>query len=133
MRSAAGEDILQGLFGTWLDLSDLSTDREKKAFTSTTLRLSTFEAKELMSLENFCFVFTYNLLLWRSIVTCNWCNIVFSQLLTYTNQTFCTMSFNRKLVKFFGEKYLMFVFFLRGRRANFEARAMLRLRTANLL
>ena len=30
MRSAAGEDILQGLFGTWLDLSDLSTDREKK-------------------------------------------------------------------------------------------------------
>ena len=133
MRSAGGEDILQGLFGTWLDLSDLSTDREKKAFTSTTLRLSTFEAKELMSLENFCFVFTYNLLLWRSIVTCNWCNIVFSQLLTYTNQTFCTMSFNRKLVKFFGEKYLMFVFFLRGRRANFEARAMLRLRTANLL
>ena len=66
-------------------------------------------------------------------MTCNWCNIVFSQLLTYTNQTFCTMSFNRKLVKFFGEKYLMFVFFLRGRRANFEARAMLRLRTANLL
>ena len=133
MRSAGGEDILQGLFGTWLDLSDLSTDREKKAFTSTTLRLSTFETKELMSLENFCFVFTYNLLLWRSIVTCNWCNIVFFQLLTYTNQTFCTMSFNRKLVKFFGEKYLMFVFFLRGRRANFEARAMLRLRTANLL
>ena len=133
MRSAAGEDILQGLFGTWLDLSDLSTDREKKAFTSTTLRLSTFEAKELMSLENFCFVFTYNFLLWRSIVTCNWCNIVFSQLLTYTNQTFCTMSFNRKLVKFFGGKYLMFVLFLRGRRANFEARAMLRLRTANLL
>ena len=133
MRSAAGEDILQGLFGTWLDLSDLSTDREKKAFTSTTLRLSTFETKELMSLENFCFVFTYNLLLWRSIVTCNWCNIVFSQLLTYTNQTFCTMSFNRKLVKFFGEKNLMFVFFFRGRRANFEARAMLRLRTANLL
>ena len=133
MRSAAGEDILQGLFGTWLDLSDLSTDREKKAFTSTTLRLSTFEAKELMSLENFCFVFTYNLLLWRSIVTCNWCNIVFSQLLTYTNQTFCTMSFNRKLVKFFWGKYLMFVLFLSGRRANFEARAMLRLRTANLL
>ena len=79
LRSAAGEDILQGLFGTWLDLSDLSTDREKKAFTSITLRLSTFEAKELMSLENFCFVFTYNLLLWRSIVTCNWCKIVFSQ------------------------------------------------------
>ena len=68
-RSAAGEDILQEFFGTLLDLSDLSTDREKKAFTSSTLRLSTFEA-----LENFCF----NLLLWRSIVTCNWCNIVFS-------------------------------------------------------
>ena len=45
-RSAAGEDILQGLFGTLLDLSDLSTDREKKAFTSSTLRLSTFEALE---------------------------------------------------------------------------------------
>ena len=133
MRSAACEGILQGLFVTWLDLSDLSTDREKKAFTSTTLRLSTFETKELMSLENFCFVFTYNLLLWRSIVTCNWCNIVFSQLLTYTNQTFCTMSFNRKFVKFFGGKYLMFVLFLRGRRANFEARAILRLCTANLL
>ena len=27
-------------------------------FTSTILRLSTFEAKELMSLENFCFVYT---------------------------------------------------------------------------
>ena len=72
-RSAAGEDILQVLFGTLLDLSDLSTDRERKAFTSSTLPLSTFEA-----LENFCFVFTYNLLLWRSIVTFNWCNIVFS-------------------------------------------------------
>ena len=72
-------------------------------FTSTILRLSTFEAKELMSLENFCFVFTYNLLLWRSIVTCNRCNIVSShKCLTYTNQTFCTMSFNRKLIKFFG-------------------------------
>ena len=47
-RSAAGEDILHGLFGTWLDLSDLSTDREKKAFTSSTLRLSTFKAKELV-------------------------------------------------------------------------------------
>ena len=47
--------------------------------------------------------FTYNLLLWRSIVTCNRCNIVSShKCLTYTNQTFCTMSFNRKLIKFFG-------------------------------
>ena len=102
MRSAGGEDILQGLFGTWLDLSDLSTDREKKAFTSTTLRLSTFETKELMSLENFCFVFTYNLLLWRSIVTCNRCNIVSShKCLTRINQSFCTMSFNRKLRKYF--------------------------------
>ena len=65
--------------------------------------LSTFEAKELMSLENFCFVFTYNLLLWRSIVTCNWCNIVSShKCLTYTSQTFCTRSFNRKLITVFG-------------------------------
>ena len=56
-----------------------------------------------MSLENFSFVFTYNLLLWRSIVTCNRCNIVSShKCLTYTNQTFCMMSFNRKLVKLFG-------------------------------
>ena len=62
-----------------------------------------FEAKELMSLENFCFVFTYNLFLWRSIVTCNRCNIVSShKCLTYSNKTFCTMSFNRKLIKFFG-------------------------------
>ena len=52
---------------------------------------------------NFCFVFTYNLLLWRSIVNCNRCNIVPShKCLTYTNQTFCTMSFSRKLIKFFG-------------------------------
>ena len=72
-------------------------------FTSTILRLSTFEAKELMSLENFCFVFTYNLLLWRSIVTCNRCNIVSShKCLTYANQTFCTMSFNGKFIKFLG-------------------------------
>ena len=55
-----------------------------------------------MSLENICFVFTYNLPLWRSIETCNRCNIVFShKFLTYTNQTFCTMSCNRKLIKFF--------------------------------
>ena len=45
------------------------------------LRLFTFEAKELMSLENFCFVFTYNLLLWRSIVTCNQCNLTLSPLI----------------------------------------------------
>ena len=75
-------------------------------FTWTILRLSTFEAKKLMSLENFSFVFTYNLLLWRSIVTCNRCNIVSShKCLTYTNQTFCTMSFNRKLIKFFWGEY----------------------------
>ena len=50
-----------------------------------------------------CFVFTYNLLLWRSIVTCNRCSIVSSdKCLTYTYQTFCTMSFNRTLIKFFG-------------------------------
>ena len=72
-------------------------------FTSTILSLSTFEAKKLMSLENFCFTFTYNLLLWRSIVTCNRCNIVSPHnCLTYTDQTFCAMSFNRKLIKFFG-------------------------------
>ena len=36
-------------------------------------------------------------------MTCNRCNIVSSnKCLTYTNQTFCTMSFNRKLIKFFG-------------------------------
>ena len=70
---------------------------------STHHSLSTFEAKELMSLENFCFVFISNLLFWRSIVTCNRCNIVFSyKCLTYTNQTFCPMSFNRKSIKFFG-------------------------------
>ena len=70
-------------------------------FTSTILRLSTFEAKKLMSLENFCFVDTYNLLLWRLIVTCNRRNIVSShKCLTYTNQIFFTMSFNRKLIKF---------------------------------
>ena len=55
-----------------------------------------------MYLENFGFVFTQNLLLWRSIVSCNRCNIVSShKCLTHTNQTFCTMSFNRKLIKFF--------------------------------
>ena len=126
-RSAAGEDILQWLFGTWLDLSDLSTDREPKArnsniatfrvsvlislfsfksfhspFTSTILRLSTFEAKELMSLENFCFVFTYNLLLLRSIVTFNRCNLTLSPLINvWRTLTFCTVNFNRKLIKFF--------------------------------
>ena len=47
--------------------------------------------------------FWYNLLFWRSILTCNRCNIVSSlKCLTYTNQTFCTMSFNRKSIKFFG-------------------------------
>ena len=36
-------------------------------------------------------------------MTCNRCNIVSShKCLTYTNQTFYTMSFNRKLRKFFG-------------------------------
>ena len=130
-RSAAGEDILQWLFGTWLDLSDLSTDREPKArnsntasfrvsvlislfslssfhspFTSTILRLSTFEQKELMSLENFCFVFTYNLYLWRSIVTCNRCNLTLSPLINvWPTLTFCTMSFNRRLIKFLWGEY----------------------------
>ena len=81
-KSSAGENILQCLFRTWLDLSDLFTDREPTArnsniasfrssvltslfsllsfhspFTSTILRLSTFEAKEFMSLKKFCFVY----------------------------------------------------------------------------
>ena len=35
-------------------------------------------------------------------MTCNRSNIASShKCLTYTNQTFCTMSFNRKFVKFF--------------------------------
>ena len=68
----------------------------------------------------------------RSIVT----GVVSShKCLTYTNQTFCTMSFNRKLIKFLGGNISRFVSFLRGRRAVFKARAILvlRLRTANLL
>ena len=52
------------------------------------------------------FLLTYNLLLWRPIVICNRCNVVSShKCLTYTNQTSCTMSFNRKLIKIFGEKF----------------------------
>ena len=90
---------------------------------------------------NFCFVFTYNLLLWRSKVNCNRCNIVPShKCLTYSNQTFCTMSFSRKLIKFFWVEYFeperpCLFWFLRGRRADFKARAILvlTLRTANLL
>ena len=40
-------------------------------------------------------------------MTCNRCNIVSShKCVTYTNQTFCTMSFNRKLIKFFGGNIL---------------------------
>ena len=36
-------------------------------------------------------------------MNCNRCNILTShKCLTYTNQTFCMMSFNRKLIKFFG-------------------------------
>ena len=67
----------------------------------------TFDAKELMSLENFCFVYTYKLLIWRSIVTWNQCNIMAShKCLTCTNQTFCTMSFNSKLIKVFGGNIL---------------------------
>ena len=42
-------------------------------------------------------------------MSCNRCNIVSShKCLTYTNQTFCTMNFNRKLIKFF------FFFFFGG-------------------
>ena len=75
----------------------------------------------------------------RSIVT----GVVSShKCLTYTNQILCTMSFNRKLIMFLGGggEYFetegpWFVLFLRGRRADFKARAILvlRLRPANLL
>ena len=62
-----------------------------------------FWSERIDVFEKFLLVFTYNLLFWRSIVTCNRCNIVSShKCLTYTNQTFCTMSFSRKLIKFFG-------------------------------
>ena len=51
-RIAAGEDILQWFFGTWLDLSDLSTDREPKARTVTLLPLGprAFRVSVLISL-----------------------------------------------------------------------------------
>ena len=100
-----------------------------------------FWSEKIDVFGKFLLSFTYNLPLWRSIVTCNRCNIVSShKCLTYTNQTFCTMSFNRKLIKFGGKIFrnweAMFVLtVLRGRPADFKARAMLmlRLRTANLL
>ena len=39
-------------------------------------------------------------------MTCNWCNIVSShKCLTYNNQSFCTMSFNRKLIKSFWRNF----------------------------
>ena len=64
----------------------------------------------LLKRKNWClwkisalFLHTIYSLWWRSIVTCNRCNIVSShKCLTYTNQTLCTMSFNRKLIKLFG-------------------------------
>ena len=101
-----------------------------------------FWSERIDVFEKFLLVFTYNLLFWRSIVTCNRCNIVSShKCLTYTNQTFCTMSFNRKLIKFFGGNisklrgHVCFNFCVRERRADFKARAIivLRLCTANLL
>ena len=46
-RSAADEDILQWLFGTWLDLSDLSTDREPKARNN---NIASFRVSVLISL-----------------------------------------------------------------------------------
>ena len=47
-----------------------------------------------------CFYVQFTLM--EIVVTCNRCSIVSShKCLTYTNQTFCTMSFNRKLIKFF--------------------------------
>ena len=46
----------------------------------------------------FCFYIQFTL-----IVTCTRCNIISShKCLIYTNQTFCTMSFNRKLINFCG-------------------------------
>ena len=125
-RSSASEDNLQCLFGNWLDLSDLSTDREPKA------RNSNIQLPSGLVYLLLCFLSKvsthhllrlFNLLLWRSIVTCNRCNIVSShKCLTYTNQTFCTMSFNRKLIKFFGGIFrkweamfvLIFAWTLRG-------------------
>ena len=59
-----------------------------------------------MSLENFCFVLTYNLLLWRSIVTCNQCNLTLSPLINvWPTLTFCTMSCNRRSIKFLWGEY----------------------------
>ena len=76
-------------------------------------------------------------------MTCFRCNIVSShEFFTYFGQTFCTISFNRKLIQV---NFLVgnisklrghfFFSFLRGRRADFKAGAIvvLRLRTANLL
>ena len=77
-----------------------------KVSTHHLLRL--FNVCLLLKRKNWCLwkisaLFLYNLLLWRSIVTCNRCSIVSShKCLTYSNQTFCTMSFNRMLIKFFG-------------------------------
>ena len=77
-----------------------------KVSTPHLLRLLTFVyfwSERIDLFGKFLLSFTYNLLLWRSIVTCNRCNIVSShKCLTYTNQTFCAMSFNRKLIKFGG-------------------------------
>ena len=113
-----------------------------KVSTHHLLRL--FNVYLLLKRKNWCLwkisaLFLYSLLLWRSIVTCNRCSIVSShKSLTYTNQTCCTMSFNRKLIKFFGgniSKLRSHVCFIFGRRVDFKARAILvlRLRTANLL
>ena len=124
-RSAAGEDILQWLFWTWLDLSDTVNQRPEtvmllplglvylflyflcKVSIHHLLRL--FYVCLLLKRKNWCLwkISASLLLLWRSIVTCNRCNIVSShKCLTYTNQTFCTMSFNRKLIKFFGRTHI---------------------------
>ena len=59
LRNAAGEDILQWLFGTWLDLSDLFTDREPKARNN---NIASFRVSVLISLF-LCKVSIHHLLL----------------------------------------------------------------------
>ena len=59
LRNAAGEDILQWLFGTWLDLSELFTDREPKARNH---NIASFRVSVLISLF-LCKVSIHHLLL----------------------------------------------------------------------
>ena len=69
--------------------------------------LRLFYVCPLLKRKNWCLwkisaSFSHTIYSWRSIVTCNRCSIVSShKCLTRTNQTFCTISFNRKLRKYF--------------------------------